>query len=688
MHHPGPQYVSSMDEVHDLARTIQSEGAFAFDVETLGVLHHHSDLVEMVEQQTKKHVATLKAQSDSIIQRAREIKEEQMVKTIALDPHRNEVIWLGLATHSTSWAIPIGHPNGEVVEPEERGDGTTVPPPGYRKILKSGKESMAKARYHKSAEFSPPPSQLDRSEVFAAVRPLFMDETLLKIGHNVKFDARTVAKYLGELPKGPFHDTMLLQHVLDENVSSFSLKNLIAHQFHDYNPYYRHGKVGAVIAKVPFSVACQYVHLDARWTWLLYQRLMNSLRSNEEYVNVLQQDTAVLEVLMHMEHTGIQVDFKGMERLGEELTEKMRHLRTEISASTYPGFNPDSVKDKRIFLFGSKEEGGLGLEPGKQTEKGQASVDHNVLKDMATKHSVVPLLLDWAECKKMKSTYVDGLLEQMNNGRLHPNFHLHRTSTGRLSSSAPNLQNIPRDSSVRGLFRADPGCTLLVADYDQIELRVMAMFSRDPNMMDIFTKNTDIHAGAAALVFGKPVHEVTSEERQIGKATNFLTAYGGGAGKLSATAGISLTHAKYVITSYYEQFSTLAKWKRRVVDKAKRDEYVTTISGRRRRLPYINSPKEEVRARAERQAVNAVVQGSASDICKKAMIKAHSAMTLLGGKVLVQVHDELVVNVPNNGDVDKYSIELMEAMGHGKILRDVPLVVSSHSAETWSEAKE
>ena len=365
----------------------------------------------------------------------------------------------------------------------------------------------------------------------------------------------------------------------------------------------------------------------------------------------------------------------------------MEDTYTEIIASTYPGFNPDSVKDKRMFLFGKKSEGGLGLKPQKETEKGQASVDNEALKAISHKHKVIPLFLDWAEYKKLKSTYVDGLMERVNNGRLHPNFHLHRTATGRLSSSDPNLQNVPRDTSVRGLFRADDGCHLVVADYDQIELRVMAMFSKDPNMMEIFTTGIDIHAGAAGLLFDKAPAEVSGEERQIGKAANFLTAYGGGAGKLSATTGITISKAKSIISQYYEQFSVLGKWKSLVVSRAKRDGHVTTISGRRRRLPDINSSKDDLRSRAERQAVNAVVQGSASDICKKAMLKVHPAVAEFGGKVLVQVHDELVVSVPDKDQVDYYSEVITEAMGHGITLHDVPLVVSAHSGSTWSEAK-
>ena len=683
--HPGSHYVSTIDEVRALVDVVITQGSFAFDVETVGVLSHHPDLTEQVDQQVKTHVEALTSTSDAITDRARENKEQAMTKTIALDPKRNEVIWVGIATNGYSWAIPVGHPCGEVLVPEEVGNGSTIPPTGHRKILKSGDESLAKARYHIPAVFADPPAQLSRAEVFEALKPIFFDHSLVKVGHNVKFDARTIAKYYGELPVGPLHDTMLVQHALDENISSFRLTSLISTNFGEHNPYSKHGKVGANISTTPFSIACNYVHLDARWTWMLYQKLIRGLTNPLR--QVVEQDVRVLEVLMDMEDIGMQVDSKGLASLGEELDSKMMDVHSEITAITYPGFNPDSVKDKRLFLFSGKRDGGLGLKPNKETEKGQASVDHDSLRAMEHKHPIIPLFLNWAEYKKMKSTYVDGLLEKTNKGRLHPNFHLHRTSTGRLSSSDPNLQNVPRDSSIRGLFKADDNSLLIVADYDQIELRIMAMFSKDENMMEIFTKGIDIHTGAASLLFDKPVAEITKDERQLGKSANFLTAYGGGASKLSATSGVTLTKAREIINQYYEQFDGLSLWKHKVVMQAKKDGYVTTISGRRRRLPDINSNKDDLRSRAERQAVNAIVQGSASDICKKAMIKVHPKVRSFGGKLLVQVHDELVVNVPDNDRVDYYSGIIKEEMGHGKDLNNVPIVVSSQSGYTWSEAK-
>lgn len=681
-----PHVVSTVEQLQEVVRICQSTGHFAYDVETRGVVERHPDVMAWIDQECKAHVATLKTKNDDIISRSREIIVDRWRSTLALDPMRNEIFWIGIATDGMSWAIPMGHKNGDILVPEERGDGSTVPPPGYRKILANGKESMAKARYFKPAVFSEPPTQLNRSEVFEILKPLFFSD-LTKVGHNVKFDTRSIRKYYNQdLPSEPFLDTMIMQHIVNENLSSYSLQSLIAHNFNGYDPYQKTGKIGATIDFEPFNKASKYVHLDVRWTWLLYRKLWSKLSSNNELLDCLRQDMRVLYVLMQMEDNGIPVDQKSMKKLGIELDKNLNELLLSMMDYAPPGFNPDSTKHKQQLLFNKKREGGLGLKPTKITGTGAASVDEEVLRSMENKHPVVPMLIQWAEMKKMKSTYVDSLLTKLYQGSLHPSFHLHRTATGRLSSSNPNLQNIPRDSSVRGLFVAPAGYKMLVADYDQIELRVMCMFSGDKKMSEFFLTGEDIHSGAAALVLNKPVDEVTSEERQLGKGVNFLTAYGGGAHKLANTTGIDLDHAKFVIDRYYQQFSGITKWKQQVIRDGASKGYVETISGRRRRLPDLRSSSNDLRARAERQAVNAVVQGSAADICKKAMVRVYDTFCNTPAKLLVQVHDELVVIVPED-EVDTYMPLLITAMGDGEVHQGIPLKVSCHSASSWSEAK-
>jgi DNA polymerase-1 len=677
--------VTSLDEVRDAVAIIQRHGSFVFDVETRGVLERHPDVQGFVERDWKEHLSKLKAPTPDIALKARQNIEARHRGNLALDPMRNEVFWISLATRGHSWAIPMGHKVGIILIPEEVGDGTTVPPEEYRKLLKNGEASMAKAKYVIPAVYDKVPHQLNRSDVLEVLRPLFFSD-LVKVGHNVKFDARSIGKYYGEIPHGPFADTILMQHVLNENLMSYSLEQVIMKNYGGYNPYKREGKVGKIIDDVPFDVASRYVHLDARWTWMLYTRMWRVISNNEDLHKCFTLDAKVLRVLMEMEDNGILVDSRALKKLGKELDGKIRETLLAISEHAFVGFNPDSNPHKQALLFNKKREGGLALKPVKKTAKGSASVDEESLQKLKGEHPVIPLLLEYSEMQKLKSTYVEGLIPKLNNSRLHPSFHLHRTATGRLSSSNPNLQNIPRSSSVRSLFVAPEGCKLLVADYDQIELRVMAMFSQDKQMMRIFANEEDIHAGAAALIYKKPLAEVTDEERQVGKGVNFLTAYGGGAGKLANTTGITFEEAKEIIDNYYRQFSGITEWKRQVVASGRSKGYVTTMSGRRRRLPELNSNDDMLRSRAERQAVNAVVQGSAADICKEAMLGIHELLKDTGATLLVQVHDELVVAVPEE-IIEELTPRFMDAMGHGRIIDGVPLMVSSDSAYSWADAK-
>lgn len=677
--------VHTAEELHELVEVVSQYKAFAFDLETRGVLERHDDVLALFNKECKDHLATLKNTAPEVVARSTEAIRSKYLKNLALDPLRNEVFWIGIATHGRSWAIPMGHKFGEVLVPEERGDGTTVPPPGYRKLLKDGAESLAKAKYVIPGVYSDAPKQLSRSEVLEILKPLFFSD-FIKVGHNVKFDARSISKYYDGVPPGPYRDTMVLQHIENENLTEFSLVKLIEHNFGGHNAYNRDGKIGAIIDSVPFSTASRYVHLDVRWTWMLYQKLTAKLAIQESLLPVVEQDSEVLRVLMHMENEGITMKTTSLKSLRKDLDLRQRDCLLQISDMSFAGFNPDSNKDKQHLLFSKKREGGLALKPTKKTGKGQPSVDVEALTKLKDKHPVVPLLLEWSELGKLKSTYVDGLLPKLNDGRLHPSFHLHRTATGRLSSSDPNLQNIPRDSSIRGLFVPPTGYTMLVADYDQIELRVMAMFSQDPQLVRIFRENEDIHAATAAAVFKKDVSAVTSEERQIGKGVNFLTAYGGGAAKLAATTGIHPEHAMEILNAYYKSFAGLTRWKQLAIAKAAKSGYVTTLTGRRRRLPDLLAKDSFKVSRAERQAINAIIQGSAADICKQAMIDVHKAFAGTKAKMLVQVHDELVAIAPEDS-VDEFQQLLVSAMGHDRSIMGVTLKVSCHSATSWAEAK-
>lgn len=682
--------VLSMEALQEVVAAIRKEGAFCFDVETRGVIDHHPDVRQLIDDEWVLKRAELKSTNANVIATSKRAIEDRWTKELALDPLRNEVTWIGIAVSGMSWAIPISHRNGEVLVPEERGDGTTVPPPGYRAILGSGKESTAKAKYRIPAVFTAPPVQLPSYDIWQALEPVFMDAGIAKVGHNIKFDARSISKYIGGLPQGDLIDTQQLMHIVNENLMKYSLQAVVAKVFEGWDPYWRHGKQGADMEWIAFSKAALYVHLDARSTWLAYRKLLRTISKVNTLVDVMYKDMAVTRPLAQMESNGILVNTREMGKLGRDLEIQKNQLLLDMSQYAPIGFSPDSNVHKAQLLFSKKTDGGLGFKPVKMTAGGKASVDESVMEKLQGKHPMIDLLLEWAEVGKMKSTYVDGLTYQLHHGRLHPQFHLHRTATGRLSSSGPNLQNIPRDGRVRSLFTCEPENSLLVADYDQIELRLLAVFSQDPALIKIFLDGIDVHTGTAAVILGKAPEDVTSEERQIyGKTPNFLMGYGGGAQRLvDATKGaISLQRAKEVVDAYNKGYAGMTAWKQEVAERGRRMGYVETAAGRRRRLPDLNSNDRSTRLRAERQAVNAVIQGTAAEICKDAVVAVDKAFEFPKCKLLVQVHDEIVASVPT-AELNIWQPIMTQAMGDGDIMEGgIPLKVSCGYAGSWADAK-
>jgi DNA polymerase I-like protein with 3'-5' exonuclease and polymerase domains len=686
---PSAPAVLSLDEISTIVDTVKAEGAFSFDVETRGHIDRHPDIMAIVEEEWNAKQASLKSDHPTVVQKSRQAIEDKWRGNLALDTLRNEVFWIGIATRGKSWAIPMGHPNGEVLVKEQRGDGSTIPPEGHRAILASGKESMARAKYFIPATFTDPPEQLTQEQVFTALEPLFMDEGIVKINQNIKFDAKSIAKYYGgTLPKGRYIDTMVLMHIADENLTSYRLSSIIDRVF-SFDPYHRDGKIGKTITTEPFSKACRYVHYDVRWAWLAYKRLMRYISNHEGLLRAMYLDSDALSVLAQMEMNGIAVNQREIKKLGKSLDLDINNKMADIAYYAPIGFNPDSNAHKVEFLFNKKREGGLGLKPKKTTAKGNPSVDEDSLKSLQGQHPIIDYLMEYAELKKMKSTYVDGLIPMMNKGRLHPQFHLSRTATGRLSSSDPNLQNIPRDKRVRGLFIAEPGDSLIVADYSQIEMRIMAMYSQDPALLHIFAENIDVHAGTASVILGKPPEEISSEERNIyGKTPNFLMGYGGGPKRLvDATGGqLSLDEARTVVENYNSGYAGLTAWKHKAIADGRRRGYVETMTGRRRRVSDLSSDDFAAKSRAERQVINAIIQGTAAEICKEAMVKLSSALEYPKCKMLVQVHDEIVISAPAD-ELNTWEPLVEDCMGNGRVIMGVSLEVEAHHAGSWSEAK-
>lgn len=696
--------VFTEEELHEIVRVVQESGAFAFDVETRGNVERHGDVLALIEYEWQEKLATLKTTHEGTLARSRQTIVDRWTSELALDTQRNEVFWLGIATEGRSWAIPMGHPNGEVLVNERRGDGSTVPPVGYRAVLKSGKESTAKAKYFIPAVFTDAPTQLTKEQVFTILEPIFMDEHILKVNQNVKFDAKSIAKYFGgKLPEGQYIDPQVLAAIANENLGGYSLVEIIAAFFQDHDPYWRDGKIGATVVFEPFSKVVNYVHFDVRWAWLAYKKLHRMIAKVPGLFQALLRDLPVISIVAQMEANGIAVNKREMKKLGTELDIHMNDIIRDMSDYVPVGFNPNSAPAKVALLFGSKKEGGLGL----KRKKGKGdSVDAEVLKSLQGSHPLIDLLLDYAEVKKMKSTYVEGMIPMLhsipgspNLGKLHPQFHLHRARTGRFSSSDPNLQNIPRDGRMRALFVAEPGESLVVADYSQIEMRLMAMFSQDPAMLHIFENDIDAHFGTASVVLGRPPE--TSEERTTyGKVPNFLLGYGGGPKRLVASTNgkIGLKQAESIVAGYDKGYAGWTEWKAKCVQKGRRLGYVETLGGRRRRLPDLNADVNAKdgwwkRTSAERQAVNAVIQGTAAEIIKDAMVALDGVLPFPTCKMLLQVHDEMVISIPT-GESGLWVPKIEEAMGNLTYIstgvqgdKPVKLTVEAHTAASWSEAK-
>jgi DNA polymerase-1 len=396
-----------------------------------------------------------------------------------------------------------------------------------------------------------------------------------------------------------------------------------------------------------------------------------------------------------------------MGNVGQGLEAEIQQIERRCWTIAGEPFPLTNVNRKRELLFNKKSEGGQGLRPLSRTEKtGTPQLNQFTLEHYADTNELARLFSDWSSAAKLHSTYIEGMKKRMHqvDGQhyVYTSFTQHGTVTGRLSSRDPNIQNIPTESLIRGLFIAPDGHLLVVADYDQIELRVMAHFCQDPVMLDIFRQGIDIHAGTAAVVLGKEVEEVTSHERgKIGKPLNFAVVYGAGWQRVAAMSGAGETAARGFLDRYYERFAYVRPWKHMVLMQAmkrgdrrhpyRQPPYVTTLLGRKRRLPDLFSTDNALQKRAERQAINHRVQGTAAEIMKIACIRVDRAFLGTPYKMLMTVHDELISSVPEV-DVEAAKSIVLDAMSgitfnNGDPLISVPLVVSCGTAKRWSEAK-
>ena len=545
---------------------------------------------------------------------------------------------------------------------------------------------------HKGYYLPFPDDQKDAQKIIEQIRPFFEQEGIEKVGHNLKYDLKVLSNYNLSV-KGPLYDTLIAHYLI--NPDRRHGMDILAASYLNYEPQPitdligKKGKNQGNMRDVSLKDQTQYAAEDADITWQLKQYFEKELDAADNQKLFQTVELPLVPVLTAMEKEGINLNVSFLNEFAKTLEIDSARLQKEIFEQAGEEFNLASPKQLGLVLFDKLKL----VEKPKKTKTGQYSTAEDVLSSLAKKHSIIADILNWRSIQKLLSTYVIALPDEINpkTGRVHTVYNQAVAATGRLSSNAPNLQNIPirteRGQQVRKAFiPRDENHVLLAADYSQIELRIIAALSKDPSMVAAFQNNEDIHATTAAKVFGVPLEEVTRTQRSNAKTVNFGIIYGVSAFGLSQQTDLSRSESKELIDTYYESYPKLKAYMSSQIDFARDNGYVATVLGRRRYLKDILSQNAIVRGAAERNAVNAPIQGSAADIIKIAMINIHKRLETRDwkAKMLLQVHDELVFDVPRT-ETESLSAMVKEEMENAFVM-DVPLVVDLGIGENWLEA--
>ncbi|MBW2477361.1 MAG: DNA polymerase I [Deltaproteobacteria bacterium] len=569
-------------------------------------------------------------------------------ETTSLDPHAAKLVGLSFSVvPGEAWYIPVGH--------------------SYLGV----------------------PDQLPAEEVLEALRPIFVCSEKLKIGQNLKYDL-IVLQGAGVHVAGPLYDTMLASYLTNPASKTHGLDKLAAellgYRTITYSEVAGSGKKQVGFDEVEVSKATEYAAEDADITLRLYEKLQPLLVEYEQEALFSEVEMALLPVLVDMEQTGIRIAPELLHSLSKEMSQKLAELETQIHQIAGTAFNVGSPKQLGEVLFEK-----LGLPRGKKTKTGW-STDVEVLRKLADEHEVAARILDYRSLAKLKGTYTDALpkLISPETGRIHTSFNQAVTATGRLSSSEPNLQNIPirteEGRRIREAFVPSEGNLLLSADYSQVELRILAHLADVPALKESFARGEDIHKRTASEVFGISPETVSAEQRRRAKAINFGVIYGMSAFGLAKQLNIGRREAQVFIDTYFQRYPGIRKFMDARIEEARGCQYVRTLLGRRCAIPDINSKNGAIRGFAERNAINYPVQGSAADIIKLAMVNIYCRLDKeqLDGKLVLQVHDELVFDVPRQ-EVEVIKALVKEEM-EGAVKLSVPLVVEINCGDNWSEA--
>jgi len=610
--------------------------------------------IQIAEPVTQTRIA---ADGDSLKQLAAALSKAKLisfdVETTSTDPMQAKLVGISLAVNEgEGWYVPVGHAGAE---------------------------------------------QLSLEQVAAALRPALEDESIAKVGHNAKYDMAVLARN-GMAVRGLNFDTMMAEWLIDPGSRNLGLKNLawsrLGVEMTQIEELIGTGKKQITMDQVPVESAAAYAAADADIPLRLRGLQEPELREKNLWNLFTQVEMPLVPVLMDMEMTGVLIDVPYLHEMSSVLTKRLTEIEREIYTLVGRDFNINSTQQLADVLFGKL---GLKAPGGRKTATGKVSTAVDVLESLRGQHPVIELILEQRQLAKLKSTYIDALPELVNpvTGRVHTSYNQAGAVTGRLSSSEPNLQNIPIRTDlgrqVRRAFLAAPGHMLMSADYSQVELRILAHLCGDPGLREAFSRGEDIHATTAAAIFGIALSQVTSDQRRVAKAVNFGLAYGQGAYGLAQATGLSNSDAQKFIDAYFARFSRVRQYIEDTKRKATTIGYVETIMGRRRYFPILQSKERDPRTQiarraAERECINMPVQGSAADIMKVAMLHVAKIKSQIPNlKMTLQVHDELVFEVPER-EANKVAKLVREAM-EGAVSLSVPLKVDVKTGRNWDEAK-
>lgn len=536
------------------------------------------------------------------------------------------------------------------------------------------------------------PKQLDRDWVLAQLKPILEDDNQAKVGQNLKYDASVLARYDIEL-KGIKYDTMLASYVYNSvggkhDMDSLALR-FLQHSCISFEQIAGKGKKQLTFNQIELEQASPYAAEDADVTLRLHNRLIANIESDDKLKAIYEQiEVPLVPVLSRIERTGVLIDDMKLSAQSQEIAQRLDELEQKAYEVAEQEFNMNSPKQLQAILFEK-----MGLPVVKKTPSGTPSTNEEVLQELALDYPLPKLILEYRGLAKLKSTYTDKLPKMINpeTGRVHTSYHQAVTATGRLSSTDPNLQNIPirneEGRRIRQAFIAPHGYKIMAVDYSQIELRIMAHLSGDKALLEAFQQGKDIHAATAAEIIGVNIEDVTSEQRRRAKAVNFGLIYGMSAFGLAKQLGIPRGEAQQYMDTYFERYPGVMQYMEDTRSAASEQGYVETIFGRRLHLPEIKSRNGMRRKAAERAAINAPMQGTAADIIKKAMLLVDEWIQKEGDgrvKLLMQVHDELVFEVQESSlaEIESKVQELMESAAQ----LEVPLVAEAGHGDNWDQA--